>query len=105
MNKGQLVLAGCGGAVSRNHGTPESRRESGQSDCPAMEEKYCGDTITAKWTYVMNQNTISGNGRRWDVGIIFRRNRQNDYCNLNKASESISAINLLVLKITPSYVR
>ena len=59
-----------------NHGIVESRRESGLSDCPAMEEKYCGDTITAKWTYVMNQNTISGNGRRWDVGIIFRRNRQ-----------------------------
>lgn len=37
MDKGQLVLAGCSGAVSRNHGTPESRRESGQSDCPAME--------------------------------------------------------------------
>ena len=54
---------------------------------------------------VLNPNVISGNGRRWDVGILFRRNRQNDYCNLNKASESISAINLLVLKITPSYVR
>lgn len=54
---------------------------------------------------VLNPNVISGNGRRWDVGILFRRNRKNDYCNLNKASESISAINLLVLKITPSYVR
>ena len=49
---------------------------SGQSDCPAMEEKYSGDTITAKWTYVMNQNTISGNGRRWDVRIVFGRNGQ-----------------------------
>ncbi len=77
MNKGQLVLAGCSGAVSRNHGTPESRRESRLSDCPAMEEKYCGDTITAKWTYVMNQNTISGNGRRWDVQIALGRNGQN----------------------------
>lgn len=76
MNKGQLVLAGCGGAVSWNHGTPVSRRESGLSDCPAMEEKYCGDTITAKWTYVMNQNTISGNGRRWDVKIQFGHNVQ-----------------------------
>ena len=51
---------------SRNTGIPKGERE----------EKYCGDTITAKWTYVMNQNTISGNGRRWDVGILFRRNRQ-----------------------------
>ena len=25
---------------------------------------------------VLNQNTISGNERRWDVGILFRCNRQ-----------------------------
>ena len=25
-----------------------------------------------------NQNTISGNRRRWDVGIKFRRNRQSE---------------------------
>ena len=28
---------------------------------------------------VLNPNAISGNGRRWDVGIIFRRNGQSNY--------------------------
>ena len=39
MDEGQLQSTGVGGSVSRNHGIAVSRRESGQSDYPGMEER------------------------------------------------------------------